>query len=745
MNRLAANLAAFHLVGDRSGLPAEEASGRKLRPALFANYRDLSRLRYDFPLILGNEQTTEDKQRWACSLTDLINFTLQKIAPRGLEGEETRRQVLSLEQEIRNLVASGQDSTLSRLWEEAAATLLSQSSEIVASSLNEHFVSAQRALDLDGEVLDCDTRLSGRLIKHAWQQSQQFKTNHLRTRIIRLAQKLKDILRVGYMHSDEARDAGHLESSLGKGDQAVFDFQAMARVLKSAPVGPALPENRQKRLQETISTLESQGFVAINTAHEIFNFIFEDCQIALDSYRERLPDMARLVKAISIAELEIENRYDESQHDASYKAFDEDQLGPADLALFPSYLICLENGPDHENTRAALDILRSGISFKILVQSDDILGQLSTASGQLSFGIHGQQLAGMALGLNNVFVLQSAAASLYQLRESVMKGLTSNRPALFSVYSGLMGENLSYLTAAAATESRSFPCFVYAPESGENLAGRFHLNGNPATDRDWCQHVIQYEDAEHNPQNENIAFTLVDFIACDRRFDHHFARVAKEDWDDRMLPIDIFLGIDTASRAGKVPYVLLIDEENVLHRAVCDDKLIDAAQRCLERWHNLQELGGINNSHALLALAQAKDSLDKEQKLLLAQAPAQTVAETAAEPASTSQEKTVPETRVIETTIEVPPEETSVASSDDPWIETIRCTTCNECTELNDRMFAYDGDKRAYVCDANAGTYRELVEAAEACQVAIIHPGKPRNPNEAGLDELLVRADPFNM
>jgi hypothetical protein len=351
----------------------------------------------------------------------------------------------------------------------------------------------------------------------------------------------------------------------------------------------------------------------------------------------------------------------------------------------------------------------------------------------------------MALGLNNVFVLQSAAASLYQLRESVMKGLTSNRPALFSVYSGLMGENFSYLTAAAATESRSFPCFVYAPESGENLAGRFQLNGNPATDRDWCQNVIQYEDAEHNPQNENMAFTLVDFIACDRRFDHHFARVAKEDWGDRMLPVDIFLGIDTASRAGKVPYVLLIDEENVLHRAVCDDKLIDAAQRCLECWHNLQELGGINNSHALLALAQAKDSLDKEQQLLLAQAPAQTVAETAAAPASTSQEETVPESRVTETTIGVPPDETSVASSDDPWIETIRCTTCNECTELNARMFAYDGDKRAYVRDADAGTYRELVEAAETCQVAIIHPGKPRNPNEAGLDELLVRADPFNM
>jgi len=58
-------------------------------------------------------------------------------------------------------------------------------------------------------------------------------------------------------------------------------------------------------------------------------------------------------------------------------------------------------------------------------------------------------------------------------------------------------------------------------------------------------------------------------------------------------------------------------------------------------------------------------------------------------------------------------------------------------------MFAYDGNKQAYIADLNAGTYRELVEAAESCQVAIIHPGKPRNPGEPGIAELLKRAEPF--
>jgi hypothetical protein len=58
-------------------------------------------------------------------------------------------------------------------------------------------------------------------------------------------------------------------------------------------------------------------------------------------------------------------------------------------------------------------------------------------------------------------------------------------------------------------------------------------------------------------------------------------------------------------------------------------------------------------------------------------------------------------------------------------------------------MFAYNADKQAYIADASAGTYAQLVEAAESCQVSIIHPGAPRNPNEAGLEELLQRAAPF--
>ncbi|MDA1081733.1 MAG: ferredoxin [Gemmatimonadetes bacterium] len=94
-----------------------------------------------------------------------------------------------------------------------------------------------------------------------------------------------------------------------------------------------------------------------------------------------------------------------------------------------------------------------------------------------------------------------------------------------------------------------------------------------------------------------------------------------------------------------------------------------------------------------------------------------------------------------EATAEATAEE--LRNPDEAYIETARCTTCNECTQMNDKMFAYNENKQAYIADVDAGTYAQLVEAAESCQVSIIHPGKPRDADEPGLEALLERARDF--
>jgi pyruvate-ferredoxin/flavodoxin oxidoreductase len=79
-----------------------------------------------------------------------------------------------------------------------------------------------------------------------------------------------------------------------------------------------------------------------------------------------------------------------------------------------------------------------------------------------------------------------------------------------------------------------------------------------------------------------------------------------------------------------------------------------------------------------------------------------------------------------------------------PWIDSEECTACDECVNLNSKMFKYDDKRRAYIADPNAGTYKELVVAAERCTAGVIHPGLPRAQATPGIEKLIERARAFN-
>src|SRR5208282_2372254 len=99
-------------------------------------------------------------------------------------------------------------------------------------------------------------------------------------------------------------------------------------------------------------------------------------------------------------------------------------------------------------------------------------------NGHVAAGLRSAQLASLASGLGEVFVLQSTSSNLYQLRERVLRGLGFGGPALFSVFSGVPAQEGSlplYLSAAAAMQSRAFPAFSYDPSAGSDMASRFSL------------------------------------------------------------------------------------------------------------------------------------------------------------------------------------------------------------------------------------------------------------------------------
>ena len=281
------------------------------------------------------------------------------------------------------------------------------------------------------------------------------------------------------------------------------------------------------------------------------------------AFRERLPELAALVKAISIAELEVKGRYVEAEHDLFFDAFDESSLTADDLARFPDYLVCIpperNDAPENANL---MEMLSSGLPVKVLVQTSDLLEEASIGTGRFAFGVRSARLATTAMGLGGMFVLQSTSANLYALRAQVTRGLACRGPALFSVFAGSAqpaGQLPPYLSAAAAMQSRAFPAFSYDAAAGSNWATRFSLENNPQPDDDWSVETLDYCDAALQRASERCAFTFADFVLCDRRYAAHFALVPRERWDAAMAPVADWLALDEREAAQRVPFLLVVD------------------------------------------------------------------------------------------------------------------------------------------------------------------------------------------
>ncbi|SDH07159.1 hypothetical protein [Propionivibrio dicarboxylicus] len=718
---------AFYLTGKKQATRLDDIGRLGLRPALFAGYGDLTRMRYDFPLVLIEDAAGE---RFAEPLSGLVDVILGKVA-QGPDGDRIRKHVLRLEQAIRALAAGGTQGLFSELWDRAAAPLAKEDA-LIADSLRR----ARANLAVDGELLDCNGDLPARLFGHAWSLTQMRRAQRFNEDLNRLILKLSDIIQADYINSDAAKSAANLRDSFGAGALNNFNFDTMSSILKKVSVRDALPKRRRQRILGLISTLQAQkffptGISKAGAGNRPYSFAFDSCVAALKAYRDRLPKAIELARAVAMAELEVRGEYSEARHDALFDAFGENGLDPEALALFPDYLIRINASALSGAEQSTLtEILSADLPFKIVVQSDDILEKSLIEHGHMAFTLRNKQLARMTMGLG-CFVMQAPSASLVRMRQQMQLGLDYGGSAVFSIYSGDSPNTTGippYLVAAAARESRLFPSFTFNPAAGRNWSARFSISENPQVECDWSTRELAYQDEHCQTVKLPTPFTLIDFVAMDTRYSKHFACVPKEHWSKDMVPVGEFIAGERRSQVDTVPYLLMTDASNILYRVIVAEKLVREARRCRTMWNSLQELGGIHNSHAEALLAREKAIWEASRAVSVPSAavsPLAPAAAPAAQPASAA------------------PVEEAEKSSDEAYIETPRCASCNECIQINDKMFAYDGNKQAYIADVSAGTFAQLVDAAENCQVAIIHPGKPRNPAEPGLDDLIKRAEAF--
>jgi hypothetical protein len=714
----------FYLTGRINGEDLEPL-GPGLRPVAFAPFSDLASLRYDFPLVLNRGAGPE---RALLSLSFLVDEAVKTLAGNP-DKDKIARHGYAIEGELRRGMKDSGSGGLYELWHDASARLADDRGD----DLNDSAKHLWNAFDADGEVIDADPRLAFRVIRHLWDAVQAEKADGFKSRAERLLMKLRNILEAETAGSAVGRAPEALRAGVGSAFTGAFDFDALSRVLVDSKPGSAISDERRERVKDLIGVIENQRFFSLERdGKQTYRFSFESSSEALKTYTERHTEAVELARTLKVAEIEAAGEYRETVHDRIFGGFGANGLGAEELAELPDYLVCAETGKlDAQQTEELIEMLAAGIPLKVLVLTDDVLEPSRVSDGHSAFGVRARQLVDTSIGLTDVFVLQTAVSGLFKNRNAILRGLSYGGPALFSVFSGARekaDDMPAYIAAAAASEARAFPTLVFDPSAGNDWASRLDIDGNPDPEDDWPVHTIACEDDSLQASLMSTPFTLADLMATDGRFFKHFALLNGDTDDERLVELQELDDDDLSGLPERVPYINLIDDKNCLRRAIVDHQTILETRRCLSMWRSLQELGGIHNSHAERALLK-----EREERALEArpESAAPAVAESPKEMAA-------PVAEVAES--EEPATETA---SGEPYIETARCTTCNECTQINSKMFAYDENKQAYIADPDAGTFRELVEAAESCQVGIIHPGEPRNPKEPGLEDLIKRAADF--
>jgi pyruvate-ferredoxin/flavodoxin oxidoreductase len=362
--------------------------------------------------------------------------------------------------------------------------------------------------------------------------------------------------------------------------------------------------------------------------------------------------------------------------------------------------------------------------------------------------------------------------------------------------------------ARLALESRAFPFLTYDPDAGSSFVECLSLEGNPALEDRWPSYTLKYATDDGQTASIELPLTIADWAATEGRFKQHFREIPPDEWSDDLVPFHEYLQLDAAGREGRVPFIQALGIERRLRRLRVSPEIVTLGEERQLFWSQLRQLGGLEVAAAVrervaaplqkafeeqaaslqagyaaklaevlatyprvvarqlaegliraangktigdlvaAALAMPAEALQPSDRPGLAGAasglaPMPATGGVAAQSGLAAVATTAPEVAAVAAVIAAPVAEEQALSME-PYIDTALCTSCNECTNLNNRLFAYDENKQAYIRDPRAGTFAQVVRAAEQCPVRIIHPGTPLNPKEKDLDKWIARAAPFN-
>ncbi len=769
-------------------------------PALLNAYRDASVIRYQYPLYLAPAQecATADLAR---PISEYFGTAIQAFALGDDDARILRDNLPWLERYLKEALGDSGPADAAELFARAAAAMQEHLdlNESAREKLEADLEQLGNAIAPGGQFLGYGPGVPLYLLLHAVRHRDSQNRARLRERIDSHVQGLEALIDVEKAKSAEANEPGSIKTSVGLGSQ-YFDSGALSGVLEQRAAGSVeMPADRRARIEAALGTLRAWQddavlvrFVGRVEGHGISELpevqvIASDdaCATAAEVFQRDAAKFAALFAALRIAALEIDSVYEPAVHDSWFASFDWQAFSEDELQLVTRVFALV----------SAADLAGDGLpSFSRLLGSRLPVHVLTSVraydnpgaqADEGPFDAYRFELGNFGVGHRQVVVSQASAARHEDLLAGYLSALDCNRTSLHLVNRGTQSQVKQplldpWFVASAALESRAHPFVLVNPDAGDHAAQRVSFGGNPQPDSDWPIEKLEYRNAEGETMEMELAFTFADYALLMPALHDHFRVIPADLESGDLLPVDNYLeaGDEVADRG--VPFVWAIDEHGTLLRLAVSRALVFACRDRLNYWHTLQELAGVQNFYVeeaidriveeqRVAVEAEREQLQKEHAEELESVRTEAAGEAmgqlvdflmgadlsgmidgsqlatmpAAAPAQTEvlAEEPEPEAEPAPEEVEEPEEELSF---DEPWLDTAACTTCDDCISINKMMFAYNEDKQAYIRDPKAGTYADLVAAAEICPAKCIHPGKPLDPNEPGLDELMARAEPFN-
>ncbi|MES9932200.1 MAG: ferredoxin [Candidatus Sedimenticola sp. PURPLELP] len=802
------NLRHFHLGNPKVREQIEPVSGECLPALLdpFRDASRL-RFEYPLYLRTPAADTTEIKPAdLALPLSRFLRETVEGFAPDEESARILKDNLPWIERYLRQQTegSEGQDvvegpSPLKPLLGEAADKLIEQLGldDENSAKLRKDLDRLIAAISEDGQILGYGIYPAIQQLIHVIRSLSTPRHQRFTADVDAAMRGLIQLLEVEHEKSEESKEPAHLRNSIGAAADLI-NPEALSGLMDHSHGSVHMTETRKKRIQDALEILKSYQdnelrvrFVHCGTLGDdswlkkISGFeSVEDSDPSakatelFDSEAERL---AQVFAALRIAKLEIDDIYDPSIHDPWFANFSWEAFSKEELLLVPA-VIALESADRvaGEGRASLARLLSSGRPIQIMTRVQPYNNPAAKAEED-PFQNFRTELGYIGIAHRQAFVAQTSAARHDHLIQGFLEGLDATRTCLHLISTGLKttGNEApinAWLVAGAALEGRAHPFFRVNPGKGDSSADRMDFNGNPQWNRDWPRHSLRYQDENGATVEAETAFTFADYALLMPKLHHHFAVVPAACESDDLVAVADFLKLTKDEAAHAVPFIWGVDKFGTLQRIVVSRTLVHACRDRLNFWHALQEMSGVKNRYVDLAVTAAREEIttqaeaDKaqmaaEHEQALTDARAEAAGEVMARltdvlmgmdfstatprPASTA--TTSPAAaeaehveQVEDAPAEMPVEEEEELNFDEAWIDAPLCTSCNDCLAINPIMFVYNDNNQAVIADINAGTYAHLVEAAEICPSNCIHPGKPVNPGEPDLDELIARAAPYN-